>query len=164
MSKINTKYSDLIENVVPLLGGTENISFFTHCVTRLRFIPKDHSRVNLDAIKELKGVVGAQWSGEQLQVIVGQEVGNVYKEINAKYKLADETENTISSSKKGFSFNGILDGISGTMGPLIPMLIGLGLIKILTILLTTFNVVNKIIALTKSYTLLEKVVTTSYQS
>lgn len=141
MSKINTKYSDLIENAVPLLGGADNISFFTHCVTRLRFIPKDHSRVDLDAIKELKGVVGAQWSGEQLQIIVGQEVGNVYKEINNKYHLADSVEDN-GSSKKGFNVSSILDGISGTMGPLIPMLIGLGLIKILTILLTTFNVVS----------------------
>lgn len=141
MSKINTKYSNLIENAVPLLGGADNISFFTHCVTRLRFIPKDHSRVDLDAIKELKGVVGAQWSGEQLQIIVGQEVGNIYKEINNKYHLADSVEDN-SPSKKGFSVSSILDGISGTMGPLIPMLIGLGLIKILTILLTTFNVVS----------------------
>lgn len=141
MSKIESKYNDLIENVVPQLGGVENISFFTHCVTRLRFIPKDHSCVDIESIKNTKGVVGAQWSGEQLQIIVGQEVGDVYKEINAKYHLVDSNDD-VKQEKLGFSINGILDGISGTMGPLIPMLIGLGLIKILTILLTTFNVVS----------------------
>ena len=35
------KYQDLAEHVVDLLGGKDNISFFTHCITRLRFNLKD---------------------------------------------------------------------------------------------------------------------------
>ena len=45
MSKEN-KYQQVIDNVVDLVGGEENISFFTHCVTRLRLNLKDKSLVS----------------------------------------------------------------------------------------------------------------------
>ncbi|MFR9255818.1 MAG: hypothetical protein ACLVJ6_10150 [Merdibacter sp.] len=47
-------------------------------VTRLRINCKDTSIVNLDAIKQLD-VLGAQFTGEQLQVIIGNEVKEVYE-------------------------------------------------------------------------------------
>lgn len=35
------KYQELSKRVVELVGGKENVSKLTHCVTRLRFIVKD---------------------------------------------------------------------------------------------------------------------------
>ena len=68
-------YDVLADSVVELIGGKDNVRFFTHCVTRLRFNVKDRSIVKMDEIKDLPGVAGAQWSGEQLQIIIGQDVG-----------------------------------------------------------------------------------------
>ena len=61
-------YDVLADSVVELIGGKDNVRFFTHCVTRLRFNVKDRSIVKMDEIKDLPGVAGAQWSGEQLQI------------------------------------------------------------------------------------------------
>ena len=73
------KYQDIADHVVDLLGGKDNIVFFTHCVTRLRFNVKDKTLVKADEIEKLDKVIGQQWSGEQFQIIIGQDVGEAYK-------------------------------------------------------------------------------------
>ena len=62
-------YDDLAQQIVKNVGGKENVTDCWHCVTRLRFTTKDKSKVNIDKIKSLKGVMGAQWSNEQFQVM-----------------------------------------------------------------------------------------------
>ncbi|MBR6233415.1 MAG: PTS glucose/sucrose transporter subunit IIB, partial [Erysipelotrichaceae bacterium] len=74
-------YNEISSKIVDLVGGKDNISYFTHCVTRLRFNLKDEKKVNKEEIDKLKGVLGSQWQNGQLQVIIGQAVGDVYKEI-----------------------------------------------------------------------------------
>ena len=44
------KFEELAEQVMPLLGGRDNITWFSHCVTRLRFTVKDHGLVDKDGI------------------------------------------------------------------------------------------------------------------
>ena len=42
------------------VGGKENIKEMFHCVTRLRFYVKDYKKVDLEHIKKIDGVMGAQ--------------------------------------------------------------------------------------------------------
>lgn len=131
-------YSEMADKIVGLVGGVENVSYFTHCVTRLRFNLKDKSKANVEQIKKLPGAVGAQWSGEQLQIIIGQSVGDAYDLICKKSGLA--TQNAVNENLdakdtgKKFSFNALLDGIAGCITPLIPMLIGCGMVKVVVLL------------------------------
>ena len=135
-------YDVLANSVVELIGGKDNVRFFTHCVTRLRFNVKDRSIVKMDEIKDLPGVAGAQWSGEQLQIIIGQDVGSVYELICKKHGFASEKaveadDADAAPQQKGVKavVNKIFDGISGSLTPLIPALIGCGMIKVILILL-----------------------------
>ena len=128
-------YDVLANSVVELIGGKDNVRFFTHCVTRLRFNVKDRSIVKMDEIKDLPGVAGAQWSGEQLQIIIGQDVGSVYELICKKHGFASEKaveadDADAAPQQKGVKavVNKIFDGISGSLTPLIPALIGCGMI------------------------------------
>ena len=50
-------YGALAKQILSLVGGAENVSNATHCVTRLRFNLKDESKADTDAIKGLAGVV-----------------------------------------------------------------------------------------------------------
>lgn len=139
------KYQDIADHVVDLLGGKDNIVFFTHCVTRLRFNVKDKTLVKADEIEKLDKVIGQQWSGEQFQIIIGQDVGEAYKEVIAATGLSGDGEvpaDDVDTPKKKFSFNAILDGIAGSITPLIPVLIGAGMIKVLLLLLTMLNVLT----------------------
>ena len=79
------KYDVLVQNIVDCVGGKENVEFFTHCVTRLRFNVKDQSLVKMEEIEKMPGALGAQWQNGQLQIIIGQSVGDVYKAICEKH-------------------------------------------------------------------------------
>lgn len=72
------KNQQIATEVLAAVGGKDNITFVTHCMTRLRFNLKDKSAADLEAIKNIKGILGAVESGGQLQIIVGQNVDKVY--------------------------------------------------------------------------------------
>ncbi len=129
------RYEELSTKVLELIGGKENISHFVHCMTRLRFSLKDTSLVKLDEIVKIDGVIGAQWSSDQLQIIIGQSVGEAYDLICKKAGFAAEKaidENL--DKKKKFSFAAVIDGISGSLIPILPLLIGAGMLKVILIL------------------------------
>lgn len=71
-------YEELAKTILDCVGGTENISSLTHCVTRLRFVLKDEAKVNEDALKATDGVAGLIKSMRQTQVIIGTHVADVY--------------------------------------------------------------------------------------
>ncbi len=138
-----SKFSELANNIVELMGGESNIGFFAYCVTRLRFTVKDRGRVDEEKIKKIPGVVGTAWSGDQFQIIIGQSVGDAYKEICKVTGLGNaKEEETEESKKKGLSINAILDAFSGCLVPLMPLLIGAGLIKILMLVLQLAKVID----------------------
>ncbi|SMC22928.1 PTS system, beta-glucosides-specific IIC component [Clostridium acidisoli DSM 12555] len=129
------KYEELATKVLELIGGKDNISSFVHCMTRLRFNLKDTSIVKLNEIEKINGVIGAQWSNDQLQIIIGQSVGDAYKLIckKAEFKVEKGIDENLDNKKK-FSFAAIIDGISGSLIPILPLLIGAGMLKVVIIL------------------------------
>ena len=70
----------LAAELVEKVGGKENISNVTHCVTRLRFVVKDASKVDVDGVKGLDGVLDLVISSGQHQVVIGPKVDEAYKE------------------------------------------------------------------------------------
>lgn len=74
-----TDNKKIAEEILAAVGGVANITSATHCMTRLRLNLKDQSIPNCDQVKAIKGVLGAQWSGGQYQVIIGQNVPKVYE-------------------------------------------------------------------------------------
>ena len=67
-------YENLAKQILKNVGGQENVSNLTHCVTRLRFNLKDLSKANTEAIKKTKGVMGVVDKGAQYQIIIGSDV------------------------------------------------------------------------------------------
>lgn len=136
------RYAELASSVVEYVGGKDNIVFFTHCVTRLRFNVKDKSLVKNDQIEKIKGVMGCQWVGDQYQIIIGQSVADAYNLIVKETGLEGQgsvDEDMGDAPKKKFSINAVFDAISGSITPIIPVFIAAGFVKIVVLLLTTFN-------------------------
>ena len=71
----------LAADLLPLVGGKENIRSVLHCMTRLRFQLADQSKAQLEAIEKLDGVMGVKVVGAQTQVIIGPIVAEVYKAV-----------------------------------------------------------------------------------
>ncbi len=133
------KYDELVQQIISYAGGEDNISRVTHCATRLRFNLKDNGLANLEEIKKLK-VFGAQFSGGQLQVIIGNDVNVVYDEIVNKLgleaeKAVDENLDGNLSEKKPMTVKGVvsavIDTIVASIVPIVSVLCGSGLIKAL---------------------------------
>ncbi|TYS70806.1 PTS trehalose transporter subunit IIBC [Sutcliffiella horikoshii] len=69
------------EEIVQALGGKENVSAATHCVTRLRLALHDESKVDREALESIDVVKGSFSTNGQFQVVIGQgTVNKVYKE------------------------------------------------------------------------------------
>ena len=64
----------LAKSIMKQVGGKENIRQSWHCITRLRFNVVNSTDVNIDKIKQLDGVLGAQFKSGQFQVIIIRSV------------------------------------------------------------------------------------------
>ena len=74
MANNKKDYPRLADKIVDSIGGANNVSLCVTCFTRLRFNLVDDGLAQLDQLKKLDGVLGAQWSGGQLQVVIGPDV------------------------------------------------------------------------------------------
>ena len=116
---------EVLENV----GGANNVAHVTHCVTRLRFNLKDDSKADIDKIKKIKGVMGQVNKGGQFQVIIGNDVSDVYKELLklGNFKSSNNQEEE-KGAKKGI-ITSVFDTIAGIFTPIIPAIAGCGMLK-----------------------------------
>ncbi len=141
-------------DVLPLVGGAQNVTIATNCMTRLRLTLKDQSKADTEAIKKVKGVLGAQFSGSQLQVIVGQNApkvlaefvaisgvkqGEAVKENLDDPKAAGAAAGNAAKTAEKFDFkklpNIVLDYLSGSMVQLLPLLMAGGLFRTIAAIL-----------------------------
>lgn len=120
---------ELAQEITNLIGGTENISQSWHCITRLRFNLNDESEVKVDELKTLDGVLGAQFQSGQFQVIIGAKVAEVYEEIDHLVGHSSNDSTPIKNTSKMNPIEVVFDVISGIFTPILPAIVGSGLIK-----------------------------------
>lgn len=139
---MNTK--QIAKNVLSEIGGVENVKFLTHCVTRLRFTLKDETIVKEEKVKSIPGVLGVVNKGGQFQVVIGPEVGAVYKELlmMGDFQTDSHKETESSEKKKGF-MNRILDTLAGIFSPIMPIIAGAGMVKALLSIFVLVGWMNK---------------------
>lgn len=130
-------YSPTARAILEKVGGEANIVSVNHCMTRLRLVLKDESMVQDDEVKAIKGVVGVMRKGGQYQIVIGNEVAKCYKEFVKLGNFGDQG-GAPSAKKGGNPISAILDAISGSMAPVIPAIIGAGMIQVLNIILGWF--------------------------
>ncbi|HJB58393.1 MAG TPA: PTS transporter subunit EIIC [Candidatus Faecalibacterium faecipullorum] len=141
----------IAENILAAVGGRENITSVTHCMTRLRFNLKDMGLPDQEQIKKLNGVLGVVVSGGQFQIIVGQNVPKVYAELcqmaglqeqEAINENLDAPKEKLTPKKLG---SNILNYLAGSMTPLIPILMAASMFKTFTTILgpTMLNVLSE---------------------
>ena len=144
--------AQIAADVLAAVGGKENVSSVTHCMTRLRFILKDAGVPKEDEVKKIKGVIGVAKAGGQYQVIIGQNVAKVYDELCAMGSFTAEkaiNENLDADKpKEKLTFMGVVNNIVGAMAscltPMIPVLLCCGMMKMLASVLgpNLFNVLD----------------------
>lgn len=136
----NNAKQNLGEQILNAIGGKENVIGLTHCATRLRFTVKDDKLVDLDKEKSLTGVLGAVKAGGQYQIVIGQNVADIYNQI---IPLIDTDAKNVAETNKNENWvSKALDIITGIFTPILPAITGAAMIKTLLIILQLFHVLS----------------------
>ena len=125
---------DLAKRLVELLGGRENVVKATNCMTRLRVVCKDASKVDTEEIKNTEGVLGLVIDHDSYQIVLGpgkaKKITDIcIQEFHLPKENTDWQENK-SAIKESQKSNRLKDGmklIAEIFIPLIPAVIAAGL-------------------------------------
>ncbi len=131
---------EIVEQIIKDVGGEGNINNAWHCMTRLRFDLKDAQKVDYAALEKTPKVVGTKYQSNQLQVVIGTDVGDYYGPLAKKLGLDDNSQQP-SAEKKG-AVSLFMDTVSGVFGPIVPAIAGAGMIKGLMAGLVALNVIS----------------------
>ncbi len=123
----------LAEQIATRVGGPDNIADVDHCVTRLRLVLRDPARADKAAIGSLPGVLSVVDRAGQLQVIIGDEVAVVHGAVlelkgGGAGAAAAAGPTTATAPRRRFA-DRAFDLLTGTFQPLLPALVGSGLVK-----------------------------------
>ncbi|WP_431796332.1 beta-glucoside-specific PTS transporter subunit IIABC [Microbacterium enclense] len=132
------------------VGGESNVQSLVHCATRLRFVLKDESKADATALRATPGVITTAQAGGQYQVVIGNDVPDVYAAIQAQTKLGGG-DGATDDGPKGNLFNRFIKMISAIFTPILWALAGTGLLKAFLAAAVTFGWMD---ATTTTYTIL----------
>ena len=130
-----TNNKQIAKDVLAAVGGKDNISMVSHCMTRLRFNLKDAGIPDKDAVKAIPGVMGVAVTGGQFQVIIGTSVDKVYHELCAISGLAaqDAVNENLDAPKEKLTpkkiGSNIMAYLSGSLNAIIPVVLAASIFK-----------------------------------
>lgn len=130
-------YPALAGDIVNHIGGEDNVSSVIHCATRLRFVLKDREKADDAAIKRLPGVITVVESGGQFQVVIGNNVPQVYAGLPDKMTADSDNANANGSSSNFLSR--AVDVVSSIFAPVLGPMAGVGILKGLLAIAAAFN-------------------------
>ncbi|MFC6354289.1 sucrose-specific PTS transporter subunit IIBC [Rothia nasimurium] len=146
-------HKSVAERVLTAVGGKDNIAAGAHCATRLRLVLKDMNAVNQAALDNDEDLKGTFNNSGQFQIIVGPgDVDEVYKHMAAagmKQVSKDELKNV--AADQGNLFTRFIKVVSEIFLPIIPVLVGSGLLMALNNVLTAPKIFDPELSLIEMY-------------
>ncbi|KTS29352.1 beta-glucoside-specific PTS transporter subunit IIABC [Pantoea stewartii] len=129
-------YQDTAQQIIPLIGGKDNVQSLFHCITRLRFLLRDNSKADRHALEALDGVIGVNISGDQFQLIIGNDVKPLCDALLSQLPLQ---EASVRPASRCNPVSAVLEGLSGIFSPIIPAIAGAGILKGILALMVAFH-------------------------
>lgn len=134
------QHNEVAGRVLAAVGGEDNIVGAAHCATRLRMVLKDSDAVDTAALENDPDLKGTFETGGMYQIIVGPgDVDRVFAELDGMTakNIAVSTEELKSvAANQGNWFTRFIKVFSDIFVPLIPILVGGGLLMALNNVLT----------------------------
>jgi PTS system beta-glucosides-specific IIC component len=141
-----SKYDGLARIIVQNVGGKANINSLTHCITRIRFRLKDESKANTEILKNTDGIITVMQSGGQYQVVIGNEVADVYDAVVRVGHLEDlsqaEASQDAGEKEKQTPFQAFISIITSVFTPFMGVLAACGILKGLVALAVALGVLS----------------------
>ena len=132
-------HKSVAQRVLKDVGGAGNIVAAAHCATRLRLVLKNQDKVDQAAIDNDEDLKGSFLNAGQFQIIVGPgDVNEVHKHlIAAGAPEASKDDLKSIAAKQGNLVSRFIKTIADIFVPLIPVLVGGGMLMALNSLLTS---------------------------
>lgn len=141
-----SKEKEIAKEILDKVGGKDNLEKVIHCMTRVRMSIVDYTKVDIEGLKNIKGVMGVV-EDDMIQVVVGpgtvNKVANemssiigvplgetIKKNQSNKEKVEQEADlfKQNINKKNQTPFKRVLRSIANIFVPLIPAFVGAGLI------------------------------------
>lgn len=134
-------YKKLSSDILSGVGGKKNVKNLYHCATRLRFTLADDKKADKELVEQLDGVIKVVISGGMFQVVIGNNVGNVYSELINICPVGEQLQEAQEDKKENL-LNRFINTIAGIFGPTMGVLTASGLIKGVLVLLSSLGVLT----------------------
>lgn len=124
------QYKELAQDILARVGGRDNIVTLVHCATRLRFKLKNSGLADAESLKENPGVIMVVESGGQFQVVIGNQVPEVYQAVRAEAGLSDDTPvSETTDGEKTSALGRLIDVVSAIFTPFLGVMAASGILK-----------------------------------
>ena len=123
--------TSVANELIPLLGGKENIVSAAHCATRLRLVLQDDSKINKSAVEQVEGVKGCFSNAGQIQIIFGTGIVNkVYAAFIDVAGISQASESDVKklATQKLNIVQRAARTLSNIFVPIIPAIVASGLL------------------------------------
>ncbi|MBQ6002218.1 MAG: PTS system trehalose-specific EIIBC component [Synergistaceae bacterium] len=124
------KFLSDAKELLAAIGGKENITAVSHCITRMRFVLTDPKNADIKRIESIKSVKGTFTQAGQFQVIIGNEVADFYKDFTEVSGVSGVSKSEVKSMSKQNQniLQRLMTSIAEIFAPLIPAIVVGGLI------------------------------------
>ncbi|MBR1658339.1 MAG: PTS system trehalose-specific EIIBC component [Synergistaceae bacterium] len=124
------KFSSDAKELLAAIGGKDNITAVSHCITRMRFVLTAPKIADLKRIEAIRSVKGTFTQAGQFQVIIGNEVADFYKDFSEVSGVSGVSKSEVKSMSKQNQniLQRLMTSIAEIFAPLIPAIVVGGLI------------------------------------
>ena len=135
-------YDSLAQSILDDLGGASNISSLTHCITRLRVVVKDDSKVRVESLNATQGVAGTLKSYGRYMIIIGTNVPYVYDAVCKAAHIQVESPAQKAPAADKNPLHRIVAIMTDVFAPFLGGIAACGVLKGLLSFLVTFGVLD----------------------
>ncbi|AGY41384.1 hypothetical protein mflW37_3170 [Mesoplasma florum W37] len=122
MKKNKKDWKKVSQEIYDLVGTNSNFESHYNCVTRMRFKIINKELVKEEKIKSISEVKGVVWNGDEIQIVIGADVGKVKQSIDFIIKNKFGKSANTKMSKKITQF------MTGVLTPAWPVIMATGMI------------------------------------
>ncbi|MGE5675675.1 MAG: PTS transporter subunit EIIC [Mycobacterium leprae] len=140
-----TREEAIAQQLIERLGGRDNVVSVECCMTRLRVNPRNPGAIDQASLKKVEGVKGVVQTGNQIQVIFGpglaQKVSDAFATVTG-LKVGDASNAPADAGSGKTGGKELLRKISSVFVPLLPAIIGAGMIIAISNVLQKANLIT----------------------
>ncbi len=82
----HSNYYYMAKKILQFVGGKDNVSAYSNCMTRLRISVKDLAKVDEESIRKTGALAVVKLNETDVQIVIGTEVYQVYENFDVIYK------------------------------------------------------------------------------